>query len=120
MRIAEVAERSGLTVSAIRYYEKSGLCPPISRGPDGKRQFNATDLDWLTLLSSLRETGMTLSDMRAFAALYRGGDETIPERKSALLKHRDSLAIRQVQLDRCHDILNRKLKKYQEIIGESP
>ena len=120
MKIAEVAERTGLTNSTIRYYEKSGLCPPISRGKDGKRRFSGTDLEWLTLLSSLRETGMPQSDMRAFAVLYAQGDETIPERQAALLKHRDSLAIRQAQLDRCQTLLNRKLKKYQEIMDGRP
>ena len=118
MKIAEVAKHTGLSISTIRYYERSGLCPPIARGVDGKRRFTATDLDWLLLLSSLRETGMPTADMRKFSALYRSGDETIPERKKALLNHRQSLADRQAALERCRDILDRKLAKYDEILGK--
>ncbi|MEO1495168.1 MAG: MerR family DNA-binding transcriptional regulator [Pseudomonadota bacterium] len=34
MKISEVAELTGLSVSTIRFYEKSGLCPFIERGAD--------------------------------------------------------------------------------------
>lgn len=116
MKISEVAERTGLSLSTIRYYEKSGLCPEIRRGPDGKRQFSSTDTDWFLLLSSLRETGMSLSNMRTFAKLYAFGHETVPERKAALLMHRKSLDDRQAELDRCRTILDRKLLKYDKIL----
>jgi DNA-binding transcriptional MerR regulator len=116
MKIAEVATRTGLSISTIRFYEKSGLCPAIERGPDGKRQFSATNTDWLLLLASLRATGMPLADMRRFATLYALGNETIPQRKTALLAHRQSLADRQAELDRCRTILERKLNKYDEIL----
>lgn len=119
MKIAEVAERTGLRISTIRYYERSGLCPPIARGPDGWRRFSATDLDWLQLLSSLRETGMSMADMRAFATLYQGGDATVPARKAALLAHRQSLALRRAQIDRCRELLDRKLQIYEEIMREN-
>lgn len=118
MKISEVAEQAGLSVSTIRYYENAGLCPAIERGPDGKRRFTAIDADWFLLLASLRETGMPMSEMRAFAALYASGDETVPQRKSALLAHRKSLDQKQAELDRCRVILDRKLLKYDEILEE--
>lgn len=118
MKISEVAERTGLSVSTIRFYEKSGLCPFIQRGPDGKRVFSGTDAAWLALLASLRATGMPMAEMRAFADLYSSGDDTIPERKAALLAHRKSLEVRQAELDQCRAILNRKLKRYDEIMRD--
>jgi DNA-binding transcriptional MerR regulator len=118
MKISEIARRTGLSISTIRYYERSGLCPKINRGPDGKRQFSTTDADWLLLLASLRTTGMPLSDMRAFATLYASGDETILLRKAALEAHRRSLDSRQAELDQCRAILDRKLRKYDEILEE--
>ncbi len=115
MKISEVAERSGLSISTIRFYEKSGLCPCIERGADGNRVFSKTDIDWLELLASVRATGMPMAEMRAFADLYASGDDTIPERKAALLVHRRSLDDRQAELDRCRAILSRKLQRYDEI-----
>ena len=116
MKISEVAQRTGLSISTIRYYENAGLCPAVARGPDGKRRFSANDADWFLLLASLRETGMPLSQMRAFAALYAAGDETVQQRKTALLAHRESLSQRQAELDRCRSLLDRKLQKYDEIL----
>lgn len=120
MNISEIAQRTGLNVSTIRYYEKSGLCPTIGRGRDGRRWFSANDVEWFLLLASLRETGMALSDMRAFAALYASGDATVPQRREALLAHQRSLLDRQAELDKCRAILDRKLQKYSDILEESP
>ena len=117
MKISEVAERTGLSISTIRFYEASGLCPHIARGSDGNRVFSATDTDWFVLLASLRATGMSLSKMHAFAKLYASGDDTIAQRKTALVAHRQSLADRQTELDRCRAILDRKLQKYDEVLG---
>ena len=118
MKISEVAERSALRVSTIGFYEKSGLCPFVQRGADGKRKFSKTDADWLELLASLRSTGMPLAEMRAFAALYASGDGKIPERKAVLLAHRRRLGERQAELDRCRGILDRKLQRYDEVLKD--
>lgn len=118
MKISEAAERSGLSISTIRFYEKSGLCPLIKRGPDGKRAFTRTDTDWLILLASLRTTGMPISQMRAFADLYARGNATIPTRKAALEAHRQSLEDRQAELDQCRTLLDRKLQMYDEIMKD--
>ncbi len=118
MKISEVSERTGLSISTIRFYEKSGLCPFIKRGTDGKRTFSKSDADWLELLASLRATGMPMAKMRAFANLYACGDDTIQERKAALLVHGQSLEDRQAELDRCHTILNRKLQRYDDMMKD--
>ncbi|QBF32522.1 MerR family transcriptional regulator [Thalassococcus sp. S3] len=116
MKISEIAERTGLTISAIRYYEMSEICPPIARDPDGTRVFSPTDLDWLLLLSSLRKTGMPTAEMQRFAALYRRGNETVPDRKQMLIAHAERLRERRAELENCADLLRRKLARYDEII----
>ena len=118
MMISEVAEHTGLSISTIRFYEKSGLCPLVDRGSDGKRRFSKIDVDWLELLASLRSTGMSLAEMRSFAELYASGDGKIPERKAVLLAHRGRLEDRQAELDRCRVILDRKLNRYDEILKD--
>jgi DNA-binding transcriptional MerR regulator len=113
MRISEAAKISGLGIDTIRYYEKSGIIPPLDRGSDGQRRFSPETVDWLTLLYWLRETGMPLKTMREFAALYRQGDQTIPQRKAVLLAHSDQLAKRRTDLDHCEEILVHKLAIYK-------
>ncbi len=117
MRIAEAAALSGLKIDTIRYYEAEGLIPNVSRGPDGQRRFSAENVDWLTFLFWLRETGMPMKVMQRFAALYAQGDETIPDRKNILLEHSQLLAKRRNGLDRCDEILARKLEIYEEYLN---
>jgi len=115
MRIAEAAKKSGLSIDTIRYYEKSGMLPEIRRGSDGHRRFSTENIEWLTLLYWLRETGMPMKTMYRFASLYQAGDHTVPERKTILLKHSEYLKKRRADLDHCEAVLAHKLAMYEEI-----
>jgi len=101
----------------IRYYEKSGIVPQIHRGPDRQRRFSEENIEWLTLLFWLRETGMPMKTMYRFASLYRAGNQTIPERKQVLLAHTEHLKKRRADLDRCEEVLAYKLSIYKDIEG---
>lgn len=118
MRIAEAADKSGLSIDTIRFYEKSGLVPALVRGADGHRRFSETDIEWLTLLAVLRQTGMPMATLRRFAALYRQGDETIAERRQVLLDHGTHLQRQRAGLDRCEAMLAKKLAIYRDILGD--
>lgn len=119
MRISEAASTSGLSIDTIRYYEKQDLLKMISRGSDQRRNFSAEDVEWLVLLSSLRETGMPMERMRYFAQLYRMGNETLRERKAVLLDHAAQLDRRRDALDRCAALLAHKIKRYDELAEDA-
>ena len=114
MRISEAASKCGLSIDTIRYYEASGLVPNVHRGVDRQRRFSSENVEWLTLLYWLRETGMPMKVMQRFAKFYEYGDQTIPKRKEILLEHSKLLAKRRADLDRCEEILARKLEIYEE------
>lgn len=116
MRISEAASESGLGIDTIRYYESEGLVPNVARGSDGQRCFSKENVDWLAFLYWLRETGMPMKVMRRFAGLYAEGNETLQERKAILLEHSEQLEKRRRDLDRCEEILARKLEIYEEIL----
>ena len=70
--IAEVAQRTGLLSShTLRHYEKTGLIAGVRRTAGGQRRYEADDLDWLTFLLRLRDTGMSIANMKLFASLRR-------------------------------------------------
>ncbi|MBW4709199.1 MerR family transcriptional regulator [Roseobacter sp. YSTF-M11] len=120
MRISEAAAISGLGIDTIRYYEKSGIVPCIDRGSDGQRRFTPENIDWLTLLYWLRQTGMPLKTMRRFATLYAQGGQTVPARKAVLMAHAEQLAKRREELDRCEVVLAHKLAIYEEFEKGTP
>lgn len=116
MRISEAAAQSGLKVDTIRYYEAQGLVPNVRRGSDGQRRFSRENVDWLTLLYWLRATGMPMKVMLEFAAYYAQGESTIAARKRILLAHSERLSQRRDDLDRCAEILARKLEIYEDYL----
>lgn len=118
MRISDAAARSGLSIDTIRFYERSGLLPPVLRDAGGRRAFSPENVAWLTLLASLRSTGMAMENMRRFARLYQRGDATIPQRRQMLKEHGVHLDRRRAELDQCADLLAHKLQRYSEIEGD--
>ena len=72
MSIGEVARRTGLAPSAIRYYESLGLIPaPAYDG--GKRRYDATVLEWLSLIALAREAGFTMAEIKRLVAGFTPG-----------------------------------------------
>ena len=57
LTIGALAERTGLNVSAIRYYEEVGLIPPALRRPSGHRVYGAEAQELLTLIRHCRDFG---------------------------------------------------------------
>jgi MerR family transcriptional regulator, redox-sensitive transcriptional activator SoxR len=65
MKIGELAGRSGLNPSAIRYYERRGLLPAPHRA-GGQRRHSADALDCVLLICFASEMGFTLSEIKVF------------------------------------------------------
>lgn len=63
--IQDVVARTGLSVHALRYYERIGLLPPVDRVASGHRRYTVDDLNWIAFLLRLRATGMSIRQMRA-------------------------------------------------------
>lgn len=72
LAIGELARRSGLASSALRYYERIGLLPPAERA-GGRRHYPASSQDRLALIRLYQDLGFTLTEIRQMvAALGRG------------------------------------------------
>ncbi|MDG3440596.1 MerR family transcriptional regulator [Nitrospirillum amazonense] len=64
MRIGELAQRSGLSPSRLRFYESAGLIGPADRGTNGYRAFPAETLTRLELITGAQRAGFTLDEIR--------------------------------------------------------
>lgn len=92
---AQMADRSGVSIDTLRYYEREGLITNVARAESGHRRYSQDDLLWIEVLRCLRDTGMTIEQLRHYCDLGAQGDHTAPERRSILLDHR-SLVERQI------------------------
>lgn len=61
--IGRIAERTGMAVSAIRFYEAEGLVRPI-RTAAGQRQFRRSDIRRLSFVKIAQELGFSLAEIR--------------------------------------------------------
>lgn len=64
MTIGEVAKRTGLRASAIRFYERAGVLPKPVR-TSGQRRYDAAALDRIAVLQRAKACGFTLPEIGA-------------------------------------------------------
>jgi MerR family redox-sensitive transcriptional activator SoxR len=65
--IGAVASKLGVSVDALRYYERAGLVAP-TRNASGHRRFRASDVDALQVVLALRRAGVAIEDIRGIVA----------------------------------------------------
>jgi MerR family transcriptional regulator, copper efflux regulator len=72
-RIAEVAQRSGFTPAALRYYEDIGLVAPAGRTDAGYRLYDETSLDRLRFIARVKQLGCSLDEIADLVTAWDGG-----------------------------------------------
>ena len=80
LTISDAAQQSGISAHTLRYWERAGLLQPVSRNGSGHRRYAEEDLERIKFLTKLRATGMPIRQVRRYAELLNGGDDTNEER----------------------------------------
>lgn len=89
-RIGEIAERTGLSMRSIRYYEETGLVTPAGRTDGGFRMYSEVDVQRLLGIMQMKPLGFSLErtrDVLADLDILRdtsGTDSTRSEARSRL------------------------------------
>jgi DNA-binding transcriptional MerR regulator len=91
LSIGRAAEAAGTTVDTVRYYDRCGLLADLGRDAAGNRRFTADDVGWLRVLRCLRDTGMSIDDLRRFVAVDARGPAGAAARLERLEAHRDAV-----------------------------
>jgi DNA-binding transcriptional MerR regulator len=94
MDISEVAKRTGVPASTLRYYEKKGLIASADR-QGGRRRFAPGVLNQLALIALGQAAGFSLDDVRAMFA--PGGGPRIDRQRLAAKAQEVDATIRQLQ-----------------------
>ena len=63
MKIGEVARKSGVTIDAVRFYERRGILPTLMRQPSGYRMYNDAHIERIRLSKELQSLGFTLDEI---------------------------------------------------------
>ena len=111
---AKAAEKIGISAHTLRFYDKEGLLPNVGRDEHGNRRFTDNDLQWLSLLQCLKNTGVSLKDIKRFAECTTIGDDTIDERLALFESQTENVKCQIAELKRYLNLLKYKLAFYQK------
>ena len=69
MTIKEVSEKFKISQDTLRYYERIGLIPPVSRTASGIRNYQESDLGWVEHAVCMRSAGVPIEAINANTAI---------------------------------------------------
>ena len=113
LTIAQAAAEAGVSVHTLRYYERVGLLAPIERNGSGHRRFTAEDVEWVSVCTRLRATGMPIRRIRRYAELVREGEGNEAERLALLEAHREDVRERLREVKRNLELIDYKIELYR-------
>jgi DNA-binding transcriptional MerR regulator len=114
LSIAEAARRSGVSAHTLRYYERVGLAvTPVDRTPGGRRRYQRLDLEWITICTRLRATGMPIKSIRRYAQLIAAGRGNEPERLALLESHRADVIAKLADIEDNLRVIDHKIDVYR-------
>lgn len=113
--IGDVAKRTGLTPHTLRYYEKEGLLLDISRKSNGLRVFGDDDIEWLGIISCLKDTGMSIANIKQYMALCKDGRDSIETRKELFKTQRQHIKNQIARLNQHLETAQYKIWYYENI-----
>lgn len=114
--ISEIAELTGMSIHALRFYEREGLIPRhIRREASSRhRRYTQADLEWFRICCSLRQSGMSLAVLRQYTQLVQAGPGNEMERLRLLKAHQCRVDEQMAALKGAQDLINYKVGIYEK------
>jgi DNA-binding transcriptional MerR regulator len=104
LSIGEVAETTGVAVSAVRYYDRLGVISAVTR-VGGKRRFNGDAVGRLSFVRRAQEAGFSLDEIRSILDDEAGGWRDLVDSKLAELTERrdrlDAMVVMLTEMREC-------------------
>jgi DNA-binding transcriptional MerR regulator len=98
--IKEVSEKTNLPPHVLRYYESEGLLPSVGRSRSGIRRYTENDLESLALICCLKNTGMSIKQIKNFVELSMQGDNTLLQRCELLKAHKKAVENQLIEMQK--------------------
>ena len=65
--------RMNISPYTLRFYDKEGLFPDLTKSSNGRRYFSLNDLQWVYIIQCFRESGMPLAEIREYVKSAKEG-----------------------------------------------
>ena len=116
MTIKEVSEEFGISQDTLRYYERVGLIPPVTRTSSGNRDYQESDLGWVEHAVCIRSAGVPIEALIEYVKLYQMGDTTFEARRQLLQEQYDALQEQKEQIEATMKRLAYKVSRYEKAV----
>ena len=116
MTIAEVSEKYKISADTLRYYEKEGLIPYISRTEGGVRNYTQEDCARIGFVKCMRSAGLSIEVLKQYFELFAKGKRTLKARRDLLATEREKLKDRMTELQDTLKRLDYKISVYDKAL----
>lgn len=116
--ISEVAEKTGLSPYALRFYENKGIIPKATRNGSGYRVYGELELSCIMVFLCLKSAGMNLANIRQYFKLAEEGDATVHQRLELFSATLNNIEMRLKELERCRLYAREKVTYYQQCCAD--
>jgi DNA-binding transcriptional MerR regulator len=113
MTIKDVCAKYNLSPDTLRYYERVGVIPEVTRTAGGIRDYQQEDLQWVEKAVCMRDAGVTVEMLAEYVRLFRQGDETIEARAKLLKEARKQIVEARRKYDIALEKLDYKISRYE-------
>ena len=114
--IGKAADILHVPTSTLRYYENEGLLPSLSRTQGGMRIFSEQDIEACKVIDCLKQSGLSIKDIKHFMELVEQGDASIEQRLELFEARRDALLEEMKQLQQTLGVVEYKCWYYSEAV----
>lgn len=114
--IKQVAEKIGVSVPTLRYYDKEGLMPFIEKKENGTRIFKDEDFRGLEIIKCMKNSGMPIKDIKRYMDMCMEGDSTLVDRLEVFLKRKEIVKKQIEELHNIMEIIDHKIWYYETAI----
>ena len=115
--IGQVAEIFDLPISTLRYYDKQGLFPQLTR-ESGIRKFSDNEIEALRVIECLKKSGLEIKDIKLFMEWCAEGPVTYSNRFNLINKQKERVEAEILQLHRTLDMLRYKCWYYTQAMED--
>lgn len=112
--ITQAAKKMNLTAYTLRYYDREGLLSHVGRTKSGNRIFTQTDMEMLSDICCLKNTGMQIKEIKQFTDWQEAGDPTLHLRHEMLLEHKENILKQMDDLQKNLRLIEQKLDYYHD------
>ena len=113
-KISDISKKTGLSTYTLRFYDQKGLLPFVARDENGRRHFKDSDLEFLSIITCLKDTGMQLSEIKQFVEWSMDGDPTYEKRLDFFTEHKKEVEKQLEQTQAYLSKIDRKIAKFSK------